>query len=221
MTTDSHWVNWHRLYEIDGSPLQLRLEIVQRHLAAAIDERSPAGATTRIVSLCAGQGRDVIGALAGNPAAASVHARLVELDPQLVFDARAEAARLGLDAAVDVVEGDASASDCCAGAVPADVVVACGIFGNISPTDIHAFVDMLPMLCAPNAVVLWTRHRRPPDLTPDVRAWFAEAGFDELAFESPDEAGLVAVGAHRLTVEPQPFRGGMRLFHFVGDGGVF
>ena len=152
---------------------------------------------------------------------ASVRARLVELDPQLVRDARAAVADAGLDGVIEVVEGDASLSDCCAGAVPADVVLACGIFGNISNTDIRAFAQRLQMLCAPGALVVWTRHRRPPDLTPDVREWFADAGFDEIAFESPDAAGLVAVGVHRLAAAPQPFEAGVRLFNFVGDGGVF
>ncbi|HEY3834459.1 MAG TPA: class I SAM-dependent methyltransferase family protein [Acidimicrobiia bacterium] len=219
MATDSHWVNWHRLYEIDGSPLNLRLEIVQRHVRDELERRGHTG--TRIVSLCAGQGRDVIGALAGSPAAGVVHARLVELDPQLVADARAAASEAGLDGAVEIVEGDASTSDCVAGAVPANIVLACGIFGNISDADIRGFVGTLPMLCAPGALVLWTRHRRPPDLTPDVRGWFADTGFEEVAFESPDAAGVVAVGVHRLVGAPQPFRGGEHWFNFVGDGGVF
>ncbi|HEY1739113.1 MAG TPA: class I SAM-dependent methyltransferase family protein [Acidimicrobiia bacterium] len=219
MTTDSHWVNWHRLYEIDGSPLNLRLEIVQRHVRDELARRG--GAETRIVSLCAGQGRDVIGALAGNPAAGAVRARLVELDPQLVADARAAASGAGVDEVVEVVEGDASTSDCVAGAVPAHIVLACGIFGNISDADIRGFVNMLPILCAPGALVLWTRHRRPPDVTTAVRAWFADAGFEEVGFESPDTAGVVAVGVHRLVAAPQPFRPGVRWFNFVGDGSVF
>jgi hypothetical protein len=219
VTTDSHWVQWHRAYERTDSPLQLRLEIVQRLLRAALEDTDVP--RTRVLSLCAGQGRDVIGALAGFPDARRVQARLVELDAQLAADARTAAHDRGLDGVVDVVEADASSSDCCAGAVPADVVLACGIFGNISPDDIDAFVHMLPTLCAPHAVVLWTRHRRPPDRTPGIRAWFGDAGFEGLAFESPDEAGLVAVGAHRLVGAPRPFRAGVRFFDFVGDGGVF
>ena len=149
MTVDSHWVNWHRMYEIDGSPLNLRLEIVQRHVRDELSRRG--AAETRIVSLCAGQGRDVIGALVGNPAAGAVRARLVELDPQLVADVRAAATEAGVDGGVEIVEGDASTSDCLAGAVPADVVLACGIFGNISNDDIRGFVSVLPTLCSPGA----------------------------------------------------------------------
>src|SRR5947209_2798393 len=145
MTADSHWVQWHRFYEVDGSPLQLRLAIVRRHIGAALDERD--GAPTRIVSLCAGQGRDVIGALAEHPGRDAVRARLVELDSQLVADARAAADGLGLGSIVEVVEGDASLSDCCDGAVPANIVVACGIFGNVSDDDIRAFAQKVPMLC--------------------------------------------------------------------------
>ena len=66
--------------------------------------------------------------------------------------------------------------------MPADVVLACGIFGNVSTEDIHRFVAFAPALCAPGATVIWTRHRRPPDRTDDIRHWFAAAGFDELAF---------------------------------------
>lgn len=218
---DSHWVGWHRMYEADGSALQQRLAIVQRHLRAALDAR-PAGESTRILSLCAGQGRDVIEVLRGHPARERVRARLVELDSQLAADCRAAAAHDPTCAAnIEVVEGDASVSDCAAGAVPADVVVACGIFGNISADDIRNFAKLLPMLCAPNATVIWTRHRRPPDLTPQVRAWFVDAGFEEVAFESPDERGVVGVGVHRLVTAPRRFESGVRLFTFVGDGGVF
>jgi hypothetical protein len=39
-------------------------------------------------------------------------------------------------------------------------------------------------LCRPGATVIWTRGRRPPDLTPQVRAWFSENGFGEVAFDA-------------------------------------
>jgi hypothetical protein len=40
----------------------------------------------------------------------------------------------------------------------------------------------MPTLCSPGATVVWTRHRREPDLTPTIREWFVEAGFIEEAF---------------------------------------
>jgi hypothetical protein len=114
-----------------------------------------------------------------------------------------------------VLQADAGITDACAGAVPAEVVVACGIFGNISDSDIRATVAALPSLCAPGALVVWTRHRRPPDLTPAIRSWFAEAGFREEAFDISQD-GFMSVGAHRLTGEPPALVLGQRLFTFPG-----
>jgi hypothetical protein len=209
-------VRWHRSYDVEGSTLGQRLAVVQRLLVTALDT-APPGRPIRVVSLCAGRGTDVIDVLRDHPRADDIRARLVELDPDLAARARSDAAAAGLDR-VEVVTGDASRSDAVAGAVPADVLLACGIFGNVSDEDVHRFVDLTPTLCAPRATVIWTRHRRPPDLTVDIRAWFAAAGLDELEFVAPDAGGFVGVGAHRLQTDPRPFAPGVRLFTFVGDG---
>jgi hypothetical protein len=131
-------------------------ELVQGHLRAEL-ERAPAG-DVRLISLCAGQGRDVIGVLTGHPRRDDVRARLVELDERNVALARQAAQAAGLHG-VEVLQADAGITDACAGAVPAQVVVACGIFGNITGSDIQATVAALPSLRAPGALVLWTRHR--------------------------------------------------------------
>jgi hypothetical protein len=80
------WVEWHRDYDDPGSLLSRRGELVQGHLRAEL-ERAPAG-DVRLISLCAGQGRDVIGALTGHPRRDDVRARLVELDERNVALAR-------------------------------------------------------------------------------------------------------------------------------------
>jgi hypothetical protein len=212
-------VQWHRIYDIENSPLQVRVAIVQKHIRAALDAW-PSEAPFRILSLCAGQGRDVVGALVDHPRRAAVRARLVELDPALVADARRAVADAGL-AGVEVVMADASTTDAAAGAVPADLLLACGIFGNISDDDIRHAIASFSSLCAPRATVIWTRHRRDPDLTPRVREWFVAGGFEEVAFETPDDARLIAVGVNLLAVPPAPYVAGHRLFTFVGSGGIF
>jgi len=216
---DSHWVQWHRMYDVDGSPLQTRVALVQRYIRAALDA-APEGVPFRILSLCAGQGRDIVGALYDHPRRAQVRARLVELEPTLADDARRLIADTKLES-VEVVTSDASTTDAAVGAVPADLLLACGIFGNISSDDIRRAIGMFSSLCAPRATLIWTRHRREPDMTPQVRRWFTDSGFEEIAFEAPDDAGLVGVGVNRLTAAPQPFEAGRRLFTFVGDGGIF
>jgi predicted RNA methylase len=222
---DSHWVRWHTAYEDPSSNLSLRLRAVQSMVRAALDEiaaRARAGAATdpeqiRIVSLCAGQGRDVIDVVATHPMGASVSALLVELDPALVAFARARADELGVADRVRVVEGDASQASLYVDAVPADVVLVCGIFGNISAADITRTVRAMPGFCAAGGHVVWTRHRRPPDRTPAIRADFAAAGFTELGFEAPDGA-ILGVGHHRLSGPTALFDPSQRLFQFVGDG---
>jgi hypothetical protein len=94
-------------------------------------------------------------------------------------------------------------------------VLVCGVFGNVSEADIENVVRRLPEYCAPGASVLWTRHRLPPDLTPTIRAWFEQAGFQEIGFEAPDGTAM-SVGANRLRAAPRPLERGVRLFDFIG-----
>ena len=91
----------------------------------------------RFVSLCAGQGADLLAVAEHHPRGRDLHGRLVELDPRNVAVARGRIEELGLEG-WEVVEADAGRSDAYAGAVPADLVVACGIFGNITDADIEA-----------------------------------------------------------------------------------
>jgi hypothetical protein len=189
------WVEWHQGYADPASGLSARLRSVRRQLGRAIDR---AAGPVRLVSLCAGQGDDVIGVLPGHPRRDQVIAVLVEADPRNVQVARDRAAAAGL-AQVHVRQADASRPESFADALPADVLLLCGIFGNISDADIERTAAAAPALCAPGATVIWTRHRRPPDLTPRIRAWFTSAGFEELAFDPLDTTTLAAVGAGRLS----------------------
>ncbi|HUP83776.1 MAG TPA: class I SAM-dependent methyltransferase [Candidatus Limnocylindria bacterium] len=183
------WVAWHTDYEGD-SPLRRRLEIVQRHIVDALRtiERSP----VRVISMCAGEARDLRGALA-QVERRDLVGRLVELDAGLAENARRGLAELGVSG-VEVVTGDAGEMGAYRGTEPADLVLECGVFGNISDEDVERTIRASPMFCAPGATLIWTRHRRPPDLTDSVRRWYAESGFAELAFEAvPDSNGSVGV----------------------------
>ena len=148
-----------------------------------------------------------------HPRAPDVRARLVELDPRNVAVARARAAALA-GPSVDVVEGDAGTTDAYAGAVPAHLALVCGVWGNVPDADVEGTIGALPSLLAERGTVIWTRHRRPPDLTPAIRGWLAAAGFAELAFDAPDDVEF-SVGAARLTAAPRPFEPGRRLFAFT------
>ncbi|MFI7250941.1 methyltransferase domain-containing protein [Micromonospora chalcea] len=209
MTKD--WYAWHRDYDQPESALARRLAEVRQRVADALDAASPG--PLRALSLCAGQGRDLIPVLAAHPRGADVTARLVELDPRNADLARRAAADAGLTG-VEVVTGDAALTDGYADLAPADLVLVCGIFGNITDDDIRATVRHCASLCATGGMVLWTRHRREPDLVPVICEWFAEEGFEPVAVGSPADG--VGVGAHRFTGTPRPLVPGARMFTFVG-----
>jgi hypothetical protein len=204
------WMRWHDEYDRPGTRLNQRLAAVRAQIAGALDRAAPG--PIQVVSMCAGQGRDLLGVLAEHPRRGDVRGRLVELDPRNVAVARAAA-----PAAVKVVQGDATTTSAYDGAVPADLVLVCGVFGHATDEEIHWIVDHLPMLCATGATVVWTRGgQRQPDLRPSIRSWFAGAGFEEVARAGGDD-GTWGVGAHRLMGEPKPFRAGVRLFTFVDE----
>lgn len=208
------WYDWQKEYEKPGSIAQQRLLAVQRRVRGFLDSRPEE--PMRIVSACAGQGRDVLGVLVDHPRRGDVRARLIEIDPRSIAAARSVIEAVGLGF-VEAVEADAGSSDAYLGAVPADLVMMCGVFGNLSDGDIRATVMAIPELCAEGATVIWTRHRLAPDLTPTVRRWFEQAGFSEQAFDSPGPgADSYSVGVHRLTTTPRPLKPGQRLFTFIG-----
>jgi hypothetical protein len=205
------WREWHAEYEDPESRLSRRLLVVQGYIRDALDSFSPG--PIRVISACAGEGRDLLGVLVDHPRAHDVTGRLVELDAGL-----AETAAGHAPSGIEVVCADASMTTAYAGAVPAELVLMCGVFGNVSDEDIEHTVRALPSLSAPGAVAIWTRHTRRPDRTVDIRRWFAETGYEEIGFTTSDD--LFGVGAHRLTAAPTAFRDDARLFSFVGYGMV-
>lgn len=203
------WRAWHEKYDDPGSELSRRLVAVQTQVRAAL-ERAPVGPVP-VISLCAGQGRDLLDVLEDHPRRADVRARLVELDPELAAYARERAPEQ-----VEVVTGDASLTDHCDGMVPAEVVLLCGIFGNITDADIERTVAASPQLCRTGATVIWTRHREDPDLVPTICGWFEEHGFERV-WVSDKDAGF-GVGVHRFTGVPEPLVTGRSLFSFAPGG---
>jgi hypothetical protein len=208
------WVEWHRRYEEPDSVLSRRLVVVRSLLSSVLDDAPPG--RLRLLSLCAGDGRDVLSVLEQHPRAEDVAATLVELDPRLAAAAKARAAASGLDG-VTVVVDDAGRSSHVAVVRPLHVLLLCGVFGNVAASDVRRTIAALPDVLAGAGEVLWTRHRRPPDQTPEIRGWFEQAGLEERAFvEVPDSRA--SVGRHRLVAPPGDAPLPTRLFTFDGDG---
>jgi len=204
------YVAWHDAYDDSASSLTARLRQVQAQISAWLD-RTPG--QVRVLSSCAGQGHDILGVLEERFADRErVSGALVEVEPTNAAIARRWIARLGVN--FEVVEADAGTTSAYAGLVPADLVLLSGIMGNISAADIERLVHTSRQFCSPGGTVLWTRGAQEPDLGPDIRRWFAEAGFSEVACDEWIEGTGMRVGVEQLTAAPEPLRPGQQIFTF-------
>ena len=212
-TTD--WVQWHREYDDPTSDLSRRRRSVQAAVRAWLAEADDG--PLRVVSACSGDGRDLLEVLAEQPDRGRFAVRLLELDEHLASRAE-DLARSADLAGVDVVRADAGVTESYAGAVPADLVMLCGVFGNLSDADAQWTIETTRHLCAPGARVVWTRgcfaDREAVEPTLQLRAWFAEAGFAEVSLDAPDDT-VYRVGVHRLVAPPEALVLGRRLFTFL------
>lgn len=203
------WHAWHEKYDAPDSPLSRRLVVVQRLIGQWFERSAPR--PVKIASVCAGDGRDLLEVLAMRTDAHRADLTLLENDPRLCARARDLAADVPL-ARIDVRNVDASVSDAYADIGPVDLLLLVGLFGNIADDEIRAIVDMLPAICAPGALVIWTR-RPKDDLLPLIGDWFADRAFVEV-FATPGQRRF-HVAAHRFVGEPKPLRLGEKLFSFV------
>lgn len=208
------WFEWHDLYNTEPK-LQQRLQIVREYIWSAIDA-SPAG-KIRVVSLCAGDGRDLLGTLASHPRKNDVYGRLVELNPQLADRGKASVESAGLSNQLEFINGDASNSSNYIGVVPADIIIVCGIFGNLADeAELRRLISNLPVLAKKGSFALWTRgHSDGIAYSDTVRRVFQENQFEEVNFQLT-LTGDMGVGIHRYLSEGLPLPKNQQLFEFSG-----
>lgn len=224
------WHHWLKRYDEPGSPHSRRLVTVQRLIGRRLDRTAPRPAS--VLSICAGDGRDILDVLGARADASRVTTTLVELDARLCALAQARALENGL-AGVDIRQADAGATDAYLGVSPADLVILVGVFGNISDADVRTTLKLLPALCKPDALVIWSlRQQARQDQGPcgsprrlarlprrndyerveTLREWFDAEGFHETFANRADAAFYV--GANRYLGRPRPLPAGYRFFTF-------
>lgn len=204
---------WHHRYDDPGSGLSWRLDRVQHYIEQFLDQNA---GSVRILSVCSGDGRDVLGVLAGREDASRVTATLLELHPALAERARVTAAAVVPQTEVSVRTVDAGNTDAYVGAVPADLVLLVGIMGNISNADVEALVATAAQFCRPGAYVVWSRGRDRDDLNDEIRSWFADAGFADVDYATVDiDGSRPALGVVRYDGPPVELAPGRHLFTFV------
>lgn len=210
------YLAWHDRYDDPASSLPRRLAMVRAMLDVELNDRP---GPVRVLSLCSGDGRDVLGTLAERHDAGRVSVGLVELHPELASRAR----RWAGDAKVrvDVIVADAGCSSTYRelATVPADIVLLVGVLGNICESDVNRTLGALPALCAPGATVVWTRGRSldgATEFVTPVRDGLAAAGFTEKSIGSFDDRDdPAAVGVVRYDGPPTPLGPATTWFTFL------
>jgi hypothetical protein len=208
--TPRDYRKWHERYDDPESGLSWRLRVVQGYIRQALD-RQPG--PVRVLSICSGDGRDLLGVLSEREDADRVRATLIELHPEIASAARQAASAAGLSR-VTVRTADAGNTEAYLGAVPADLVLMVGIFGNISDADLENTIASAPQFCRLGATLVWSRGRDHNDRNDAVRLWFADAGFTELDYVARETGSRPALGAMRFDAQPQPLAPERRLFTF-------
>jgi hypothetical protein len=137
-----NWDEWHRQYELTPS-LQARLRIVRAQIGTALRE-FPAG-PVRVISLCAGDGRDLIGALQNHPRREDVLAWLLDNHSESLNRGKSFASEAGLERQIHFLEADAGLAASYAGLVPADLVILSGFLGHLPHEDVSSLINSLPM----------------------------------------------------------------------------
>src|SRR5580700_8396928 len=113
------WNEWFRSYYVSPS-LQARLRIVREQIRAALNEL-PSG-PIRIISVCAGDGRDLIGAIAGHQRQGDVAAWLLDTHQGSLDRGRTAAQRAGLGRQLSFLAADAGLAGSYAGLAPSDLL---------------------------------------------------------------------------------------------------
>jgi hypothetical protein len=214
------WLHWHQHYNSPDSSLSQRLGIVQNNLRRALTV-APCGAdgVQRLLSICAGEGRDVLPVLAEEGRGPQVRALLLELDPILSQLARNTASMMGLSH-VEVRTVDAGITDTYRNEPSTHLILVSGVFGNITASDMRRTVAVLPFLLEDGGIVVWTRSSRRAESDPSlvIRTCFSDHGFTELSFRSTAD-GVFRVGMHQLAARPEdtrrPIQSGLRVFTFT------
>ncbi|MCA0435027.1 MAG: SAM-dependent methyltransferase [Actinobacteria bacterium] len=194
------YVAWHTAYDDPSSALSARLREVQAQLTTYLEGTAPAA--VQVISVCAGEGRDILGVLAQRDDRERVTGALVEIDEAICAVADAEIVALGCAGRIIVRRADAGLLSAYEGLRPADLLLLSGIMGNITAADIRRLIHVARTLCAPGATVLWTRGAQEPDLGPAIRAWFDEAGFERVSVTEQVEGTAMRVGVERLVADP-------------------
>ena len=208
-----NWDHWYQAYA-DSPSLQARLRIVCQHLAATLGQCAPG--PIRVLSLCAGDGRDLIEVLPHHGRRADVRAWLIDAHPESIARGRRAAAAAGLQGQLQFRQGDAGQARSYADIGRVDVVIISGFLGHLHHEEARRLIASLPMLLEPGGWVIWSRHLVMNDgrgQVPTIQALLHQRAFAQAHVDTTAADGF-AVGRARFTGAAVPLDTQHVLFRF-------
>ncbi|RBP48046.1 amino acid adenylation domain-containing protein [Roseimicrobium gellanilyticum] len=209
------WTNWHQLYDA-GMGISARLRLVEEQLRAAVEACQPG--PVRILSICAGDGRDIFGAFAGHPRSQDVHAVLIDTDAAGLQRAETWAVEAGMGGRIQTLCADATSGANYRGVTHADIVLVSGVLAHVSEASIPGLIQSLPMLLQTGGWLIWNRHlvlNRGSEHVSLLRDLLRSTGFKEEVYELTSPKGF-AVSSARYHGAMLPLDEQRVLFDFVG-----
>jgi hypothetical protein len=210
------WSGWpDKAYQREG--YQQRLQAVQEHLAECLDD-APAG-PVRILSMCAGDGRDVIGAVRAHRRRKDVAAWLVELNSQSVELGKGYSVNAGLERSLKFINADATVYETYKSIGAADIVLVCGVWGHVPANEKTLLVKAVSTLCKPGGAVIWTRGTsKGIARVREIEALFAGSWWNKgRVTYTPDATWAIATYRYRGPAHELPGDG--QIFHFQKNAG--
>jgi hypothetical protein len=211
------WNGWpDKIYQ--DKSYQQRLEAVQGQIKKFLDT-APAG-PFRILNICAGDGRDVLGAVCEHPRRTDVFAWFVELDRDSVEQGRQTAVKLGLENSTRFINGDATVYSTYRSVGRADLVIACGVWGHVPTPEKPSLVRAMATFCNPGGRLIWTRGvSRGIEKVRELEALFDEQTWDDhqLTF-TPNKSWAVAIYRYCGPMLELPADG--QIFNFQRNAGL-
>ncbi len=215
--TSGNWDRWpDRAYQLTS--YQDRLRLVQQHLAEAIQSAPPG--PIRILSICAGDGRDLIEVLSEHERRADVSAVLIELSPKSVARGIQSAIEAGIENAVAFRNTDATRWSAYRGLIPADIVILCGVWGHVPVRQRARLTSALASICAVGGCVIWSRGvSRGMERLPQIQTHFNARSWKvaELRFTPASDW---AVATYRFLGAAQPVPDNEQIFNFRPGAGT-
>jgi hypothetical protein len=151
-----NWKEWHSQYD-RCEVMQSRLATVRQTIEQCLRLLPPG--RQRILSVCAGDGRDIIPLIAQSPRRSDFRGVLVEQDAALVKAGQELIDAHELGRYLTFLQADATAPAIYAERIPCDLVLAAGVFGNLLPRDFDMFVRALGAFLKTDGYLVWTRNR--------------------------------------------------------------